>query len=81
MALFNIEVAKYGEYAPVLRDIYCYLGYFLILHIIFSVLGCKQASFGLAGHLFNEDFLCSSTVLILSILAYHLVYKQLICVK
>ncbi len=81
MALFNIEADRYGEYAPVLRDIYCYMGYFLILHILFSILGCNQGAFGLTGPLLNEDFLCSSTVIILSILAYHLVYKQVLSIS
>jgi len=80
MAIFNIELGRYGEYAQVLLDVYRYLGYFLILHVFFSVLGCKNGGFGLAGNLFNDDFLCSSTVLILSILAYHLVYKQILTV-
>lgn len=81
MALFTFEGDRYGEYAPILMDIYKYLGYFLILHILFSALGCKKAGFGLAGNFLNEDFLCSTTVIILSILAYHLVYKQVIIIK
>ena len=79
MVLLRINTSDYGEYGVVIHDIYRYMGYFFIFHLIFSFMDCKKGvGFGLSGSLFNEEFLCCSSVLIIGILAYNLIYSNLI---
>jgi hypothetical protein len=72
MSLFQIALDP--EYGDIMRDTYRFGGALLIYHIIATMLGAKF----LGGPLFGGQFVEVATCLLLTILAYHLVYTKIL---
>lgn len=82
MAIFVFDSKAYGtEYGPIVKQAYQALSVLLVLHLVCNIAGCGKDIgnvFGIGGKLFNHSFITSTALVILSILAYNLILKEII---
>lgn len=79
MAMFTINLGLAPEYTETINHLYKYFIILLILHILvhFSRTG-KTFNFGFSGELFNKNFINTLCLVLVSYMAYSLVFKELI---
>ena len=77
MALLTLNLDVDNNYKTLVEDLYKILGYLVILHIFicFNYGNRVPSNFGLSGNLFNDNFLSLCLIIVLSVLAYNLVFK------
>jgi hypothetical protein len=80
MALLTLNLDVDNNYKTLVEDLYKILGYLVILHIFicFNYGSRVPSNFGLSGNLFNDNFLSLCLIIVLSVLAYNLVFKYLV---
>ena len=79
MAMFTINLGLAPEYTDTINHLYKYGTILLVLHILvhFSKTG-KTCNFGFSGELFNKNFVNTLCLVLISYMAYSLVFKELI---
>tara|TARA_B100001287_G_C22546418_1_gene464621 strand:- start:210 stop:464 length:255 start_codon:yes stop_codon:yes gene_type:complete len=80
MALLTLNLDVDNNYKTLVEDLYRILGYLVIFHIFvcFNYGSRIPSNFGLSGNLFNDNFLSLCLIIVLTVLAYNLVFKYLI---
>lgn len=81
MALFNIKLDSSIKYKSLVKNIYFITVVLLMFHLLIK-LSCKgKVDYGLTGKLFNNKLMNTLCLLLLSYMAYELVFKQLISIQ
>lgn len=80
MALLTLNLDIDNNYKTLVEDLYKILGYLVILHIFVCLNYGNRVpnNFGLSGKLFNDNFLSLCLLVVLTVLAYNLVFKYLV---
>jgi hypothetical protein len=77
--MFTINLGLAQEYTETIQHLYKYFCILILFHILvhFSRTG-KSFNFGFSGELFNKNFINTLCLILVSYLAYSLIFKDLI---
>ena len=80
MALLTLNLDVDNNYKTLVEDLYRILAYLVIFHLFVGLnYGNRVPSnFGLSGNFFNDNFLSLCLLVVITVLAYNLVFKYLI---